>query len=257
MRTSLFYDPRVLIERLAVVFHRRRRRRCLRGTPAARLELGHLDSLELLQLLEPAPPAVIYDVGANVGTWTCLAKSLFPASRVECFEPLAVHQPEFRRWTKNLAGVTLHPVALGAAAAALPMNVMDFSDASSLLPPTPAANEAWRIRTVRRETVPVASLDHYRREHDLPAPDLFKLDVQGYELAVLQGAEESLRRTRWVLTEVSFREFYRGQPLFNEIAGHLASRGFALCALGINTPLGATLDQTDALFVRPDCLPIS
>jgi len=83
MRLSLLYNPVALGYRLAIAARRRRRFKKLRGTPAARLSLGHIDSLELLELLAPSPPAVVYDIGANVGTWTVLAKSLFPAARVE------------------------------------------------------------------------------------------------------------------------------------------------------------------------------
>ena len=73
MRRSLLYDPRVLCERLAELFAARRRRAQLRGTVAECLSDGHIDSLELLQMVRPLNPTVIYDVGANVGTFSRLA----------------------------------------------------------------------------------------------------------------------------------------------------------------------------------------
>jgi hypothetical protein len=84
----------------------------------------------------------------------------------------------------------------------------------------------------------------------LPTPDLLKLDVQGYELEVLRGAEATLRQTRAVLCEVSFREFYTGQPLFTEVVAYLGARGFTLHALAEGTALGAPLVQADALFLK-------
>ncbi len=249
MRLSLLYNPFDLVERLAVASHRRRRR--LRHTPAAALELGHIDSLELLELLASHPPAVIYDIGANLGTWTCLAKSLYPAARLEAFEPLGQHAAGFQARTQGMAKVHLHGVALGAAASTLEMEVMDFSDASSFLPATASTCAEFNIRPVRRETVAVYPLDQYRQQHQLPAPDLIKLDVQGFELEVLRGATDCLRAARAVLTEVSFREYYRGQPLFHDVAAFLAAHGFLLQALADPTPLGAPLGQTDALFLKP------
>jgi len=251
MRSSLLYNPFDLVERLAVASQRRRRRRKLAGTPAAALSLGHIDSLELLELLHPAPPGVIYDIGANVGTWTCLAKSVFPQARIEAFEPLAVHFDEFRKWTAPWPDdVRLHPVALGAAERAAEMHVMDYSDASSLLPVNPAGRSEFKINPVASQTVPVVPLDLFAARENLPLPDLLKLDVQGYELEVLRGGTRCLSHAGAVLCEVSFREFYSGQPLFCDVAGMLATHGFALHAIGAGTALGAPLVQTDALFIR-------
>ena len=250
MRLSLLYNPFDVIERLAVASRRRRRFRRLRGTPAAALEHGHIDSLELLELLRPAAPAVIYDIGANIGTWTCLAKSLFPAARVEAFEPLGTHHAAFAQTAAPFANVHLHGVALGSAPAVLEMNVMDFSDASSFLPINDAASAEFHVHTARREAVPVVRLDDFRREHTLPPPDLISLDIQGFELEALRGAPECLRHARAVLCEVSFREYYHGQPLFHEIAAHLGAHGFGLRAVGANTPVGDLIGQTDALFLK-------
>jgi len=251
MRLSLLYNPRVAIERLAIAAQRRRRFQRLRGTPAAKLSLGHIDSLELLELLAPRPPAVIYDIGANIGTWTCLAKSLFPAARVEAFEPLAQHLPLFREWTAAWPhDVRLHTCALGSTECSATMHVMDFSDASSLLPLSAEGAREFNVRPAHEVSVPVIPLDVLVARQKLAPPDLIKLDIQGYELEALRGAQTCLRTARAVLCEVSFHEYYAGQPLFTELAGFLRTHGFSLHALGTGTTLGAPLVQTDALFTK-------
>jgi hypothetical protein len=98
--------------------------------------------------------------------------------------------------------------------------------------------------------VPVVTLDALRRREGLPPPNLIKLDVQGFELAVLQGAVETLKSADWVLAEVSFRPFYEGQVLFSELAGFLGARGFEVHALGHSMRLGRRQDQVDVLFGR-------
>jgi FkbM family methyltransferase len=251
VRLSLLYNPIDLVTRLSIAGERWRRRRRLRGTPAAALSLGHLDSLELLELLAPNPPAVIYDIGANVGTWTCLAKSLFPSAKVEAFEPLASHFEGFKKWTAPWPSeVRLHRCALGPTEGTATMHVMDFSDASSLLPVNAAGRSEFKIAPAAEQVVQVVPLDVLVAREKLPKPDLLKLDVQGYELEVLRGSEACLRHARAVLCEVSFREFYTGQPLFGDLERFLSARGFAFHALGQGTALGAPLVQADALFLR-------
>ena len=93
---------------------RRRRLAALKGTQAAGLALGHIDTLELVELAGQAGISVIYDIGANVGTWSLLAKSLIPGARIHAFEPLPKHQTEFLHNFTGTEDVTLHPIVVGS-----------------------------------------------------------------------------------------------------------------------------------------------
>ena len=250
MRLDLLYNPRLLCERLAIESVRRRRLAILKGTQAAKLCLGHIDSLELVQLASAAGISVIYDIGANVGTWSVLAKALVPDARIEAFEPLPKHQTEFLRNCKGIADITLHSVALGSDNATGTFHVTDFSDASSLLQPTEATWAQFGVREVQQFPLSVVRLDDYRRERQLPPPDLIKLDIQGFELEALRGAPECLTSAKAVIAEVSFIEYYKGQCLFHDLVAHLARSGSFVRAFGINTPTGKTVGQTDVLFMR-------
>ncbi len=251
MRASLLYNPFDLVERLATASRRRRRRLRLRGTPAERLSLGHIDSLELLEMLRENPPSVIHDIGANVGTWTCLAKSLYPDAAVEAFEPLEGHLGGFRQWTAPWGDVRLHAIALGPRDGTVAIEVTDFSDASSVLPLTPEGRKTFNVAAAGRRDVPMATLDGLVAAGKARAPDLIKLDVQGYELEVLRGAERSLQAARAVICELSFRRFYEGQALFPDVLAYLGERGFRLHAFGSSLDPGEPLSQADALFLKP------
>jgi FkbM family methyltransferase len=251
MRASLFVNPLDAVERLAVASQRWRRRRRLRGTPAAHLALGHLDSLELLELLRPFPPGVIHDIGANVGTWTLLAKAIFPQAAVDAFEPLDEAATAFQRQTARLSDVRLHRLALGPHAGEVDLEVTDFADATSVLPLSEDGRSTFQVDSKGRRRVPMATLDGLVASGAARAPDLLKLDVQGYELEVLKGADQALATARSVLCEVSFRRFYQGQALFAEILAHLQGRGFRLHAFGPSLVPGQPLAQADALFLRP------
>ena len=250
MRLALLYNPRLLCERLAIASVRARRLAHLRGTPAAGLELGHIDSLELVALARDAGARVVYDIGANIGTWSLLAKSLIPDAEIHAFEPLVEHDAAFGKSFEGIAGVTLHEVALGSQDADATMHVTEFSDASSLLPPNALGASVPGMYEVGQRSIAVRRLDGYRRTHGLPLADFIKLDIQGYELEALRGAPECLGAAKAVLAEVSFMAYYENQCLFHDLVGHLASAGLLLTALAATTPTGRPLGQTDALFMR-------
>jgi FkbM family methyltransferase len=247
VRAELIWSPRLLCERIADASRRGRRLSRLRGSVAGHLQAGHIESLELLELLRPIALDTIHDIGANVGSWTLLAKAIHPRAHVEAFEPLDEHAETFERRTSKLSGVRLHRVALGSHDGEADMNVADFSDASSLLP---LAEESYGLRAVRQERVAVRRLDDLVGSGEVPPPDLIKLDVQGYELEVLRGARDTLDRARAVIAEVSFVELYQYQCFFHEIVSFMADRRFRLHALGTGTAVGAPLVQTDVLFLK-------
>jgi FkbM family methyltransferase len=250
VRLQLLYDPRLLIERVAELSLDRRRRSHLRNTPGAGLRGALLDTLELLKLL-PHHPAVIYDIGANTGTWTLLAKSIYRAAEIVAFEPLDWHCLEFERTTAALQTVTLHRVALGSRSGQFDMKVPTQSDSASLLPLAPACKDVFGLKFDRNVPVKVERLDDYAARNKLSPPDLMKLDVQGFEIEVLLGGAQTLKCTKAVIVEVSFKEFYKGQCRFDEVVSFLAEAGLHVNAFGARTALGKPLDQCDVLFLRP------
>jgi hypothetical protein len=150
MNYSLLYKPYHLIERLALEISRTRRLRKLKNKPGAVLQLGHLDSLELLELINndksvnSAP--VIFDVGSNTGTWTLLAKSIFPSAAIHAFEPLAEHVLAFYKTCGGMNDIFIHQYCIGNENSTGTIHVSSFTDSSSLLEATPLEFEHFRIK---------------------------------------------------------------------------------------------------------------
>jgi FkbM family methyltransferase len=65
-------------------------------------------------LVAPRRPNVIFDVGAHVGTWTLLTKSILPEATIHAFEPLPPHVAELERNVATLLDVYLHKMGLGS-----------------------------------------------------------------------------------------------------------------------------------------------
>ena len=250
MRLELLWNPGLACERLAYHAAQRRRLNKLCGTAAEGLQIGHIESLELLEAATNLGIETIYDIGANVGTWSLLAKAVFPNSRIEAFEPLHNHHEEFTKRLRSQTGVTVHQTALGAENKKMILRITDLSDASSLLPLAQESKKEFGLKEVDSVEVPVCRLDDFRHKNSLPFPDLIKLDVQGWELEVLKGAPESLTHSKAIITEVSFREYYERQCLFHELVHKLANAGLFLAMLGKHTQKGVPLRQADVLFLR-------
>jgi FkbM family methyltransferase len=82
------------------------------------------------------------------------------------------------------------------------------------------------LKTVRVEAVKTDRLDTLLS--DVSHADFLKLDIQGFGLEALRGAEAILERTNVVHCEVEFAKIYSGQALFSEVELHLRDRGFEL-----------------------------
>ncbi|MFI5140147.1 MAG: FkbM family methyltransferase, partial [Sphingobacteriales bacterium] len=211
-----------------------------------------IDSLELLELIKSDGfnPVNIFDVGANIGTWTLLAKSFFPEATVDAFEPLREHIEKFEANAKVLDNVHVHTFCLGNENITSSINVSSFSDSSSLLNATSLEFEQFGIKKIKEERVQIKRLEDLVDNKVLPVPDIMKLDVQGFELEVLKGTGKYLNDVSYLVVEVSFKEYYYGQPLFLDIANYLSTYNFSIYAFGHSTPLGQELGQVDILFKK-------
>ncbi len=85
------------------------------------------------------------------------------------------------------------------------------------------------LRTIASSRVRTERLDDLLGH--VPAVDFLKLDIQGAELAALQGAASVLARTAMIQCEVEFAPIYQGQPLFSEVELFLRRAGFMLIDL--------------------------
>ena len=175
-------------------------------------------------------PQVIYDIGAHHGVWSQMAHSIFETQKVILFEPQQAFREKIMSRKPDSASWELVSSALGDKDETQWMHLTENSAASSLLAPTGSSDvpASWGTKPVRREEVKVATLDRLAAENKWPLPDLVKIDVQGFERAVIAGGRKTLALAQRVVIEVSLQTIYSGQALMPEVAHELAGLGFEI-----------------------------
>jgi FkbM family methyltransferase len=206
----------------------------------------------ILAFLRRKDVAAVVDVGANCGQFSLLCRRCLPSASIHAFEPLWRPAETFRRLFETDTGTRLIQAAIGAELAEREMHVSKSVDSSSLLPIGGTQSTIFPgTEESHREPVRVGPLDAFVRRDDLPERSLLKIDVQGYELKVLNGCESLLDRFSAVYVECSFVELYEGQALAHEVMDWLHARGFRFARIGLVTfdKSGMSV-QGDLLFLR-------
>jgi len=189
-------------------------------------------------------PSLIVDVGAYVGDWARLCHRLFPAAAILMIEPQAARQAALREVANRIERVEVVSALLGPEARqSVPF--YEAESASSVLP-----GSEQRIAPTTR--MAMTTLDAVTAGTAFAQPDFLKLDVQGYELDVLEGASRALESAEAILMEVNFLEIYAGARLFHEAVSFMAARGFQVYDIGafFRRPYDNALWQADVVFVK-------
>lgn len=195
----------------------------------------------------------VVDVGANRGQFAAIARRLFPKSKIYSFEPLSGPAATF---TKALGGdnkIRLFNNAIGTISGSAPIYVTNHDDSSSLLKPATTQHDIFGIETERMDEIAVRRLSDCLTGNDLQAPALLKIDVQGGELSVLEGAVEFIDRFDAIYVECSYLALYEHQPLYAEVGRWADTHGFRLAGVYnqyIDPRHGPI--QADFLFLKAD-----
>ena len=197
---------------------------------------------------------VVLDVGANEGSFGRALRADGYAGRIVSFEPLSHAYAKLERAAEADPAWQCMRVALGAQSGRAVLNVAGNWASSSLLPMKRRLRRADpRFAYVETEEVDVATLDELRPRFVQPNDRLYlKLDVQGFELEVLRGAEETLLQADVLNVELSLTRLYDKAPLLDEVVAELERRAFVLIQTEptfVHPKTRKTL-QVDGLFVR-------
>ena len=200
---------------------------------------------------------VVFDVGANTGQFAQSIRKAKYRNKIVCFEPLPDAYEKLKSRFVRDENVVVHPrTALGDERGSVQVNVSRNSFSSSVLNLLPLhADAAPGSEYIDAIETDIDCLDNVFADYVAPADRVFlKIDTQGYEWNVLNGAAKSLKRVDGLLLEMSLVPLYEGQRLWKDILERLEQEGFVLWQIlpGFSDPKSGRILQFDGIFYRAD-----
>jgi FkbM family methyltransferase len=175
------------------------------------------------------PGDVVFDVGANAGSYARLfATAVGPTGRVHAFEPDPLAGSLLRRTCRGLRNVEISATAVGDAVGTATLHTSRRNRADNRLHRSHETADAGE-----EIGVPLITLDAYCAQNGVDRLDLLKVDVQGWEVAVLRGARATLARLRpaHLLLEISPAHLRHAGASSEELLSLVAELGYASWSL--------------------------
>lgn len=197
----------------------------------------------------------VLDVGANEGQFCEHLRTSGYTGRMVSFEPLSSAYSGLQKASELDANWLIHPrCAIGDSMGNIEVNISANSVSSSVLPMLDSHKDAApNSHYIGTDKCAIITLDSLSSEYfDISKSTLLKIDTQGYEWQVLDGAKGMLKNVHGVLIEMSLIPLYDGQKLWQDIIKRLEAEGFTLWSL---QPAFEDLEnsrtlQLDGLFFR-------
>lgn len=171
----------------------------------------------------------VIDIGANIGqTGERLRRWGFEGD-IYSVEPISSLQEPLLEASKNDPKWTiLPPMVIGDSNKDIEFNVSDSKEMSSVLEPCDELIQALPKTTIiATETIPMKTLDTLYEELNLEGKRVFvKMDTQGYEMNILKGGQESLKKATGLRLEMSLFEIYKGETTMTDIMIYLQNKGY-------------------------------
>lgn len=202
---------------------------------AAGLNFRRYDPLhDLGRLLKLYGVEAVFDVGANMGMSGRYFRNLGFKGPIVSFEPTALNFPRLEQAAAGDPQWSCLKLALGDAEGEAEINVSGGSGgASSFLKATPdLTRHAPELATVHTEKVKLSTVDRVAPDYYPEGDRLFlKLDVEGFEKRVIEGARETLPRVVGMRIELSLIPTYESGLTICDMLPYVYGLGFRLCGI--------------------------
>jgi FkbM family methyltransferase len=198
---------------------------------------------------------LVVDVGANIGQYGIEMRALGYRGALVSIEPLPDAYEQLARTAAGDPRWRTINCAVGRAQGTATLHVAQNSVSSSMLPMLPShIAAAPESRVIGNIEVSVRTLEAIVDEvRGLAARPFIKIDAQGLELTILEGAATTLADVEGVQVEMSIVPLYAGAPTMSAVIEWLERQGFWLTDIEpeFNDPQSGRLLQVNGLFFRP------
>lgn len=194
-----------------------------------------------------------FDVGANTGQYAKLLRSSGFTGKIYSFEP---QSKAFEQLSKSSAGDSqwaVYNIGLGDKDGNSIINISKNSVSSSILDINSfLVKTAPETEYISKEEIKINRLDTFLQEINFKRRFFLKIDAQGFESKILEGAELCFNNIYALQLELACISLYTGEKLFDEMKGFIESTGFYLSSLqsGFTDPKSGRLLQVDVIFLR-------
>ena len=169
-------------------------------------------------------PVCVYDIGANKGTWTEETMKFFPNSQFVLFEPQLNLCNEIKeKFIKN-KNINIFQLGVGNHDGELTFTMHERDDSCSF-----NISEEDALRYGYKQIItPIVRLDSFIIKNNLIPPDILKIDAEGFDIEVLEGAEQIIKEhVQIILIEVAIMQNkYRNDV--NTVLNYMDAIGFKL-----------------------------
>ncbi len=142
-------------------------------------------------------PKHIVDVGAHRGGWTRVARAAFPNALISMLEPQTSLQRDFQDILDTDAKARYFPVGAGNVSGTLLFTHAERDDSSTFR----LSPEEAKSRGLQQVEIPVITLNELVSANQLPIPEIVKIDAEGFDLSVLDGASDLFGHTEVFMVE--------------------------------------------------------
>ena len=200
---------------------------------------------------------VIFDVGAHHGQTSIMYSKLFKNCLIYSFEPYAESFKHLSTNLKRYDNIKPINIALGNKIGKSKFYINPSSGTNSLLPTDAKAPQTWSdglLESTGQTEVDVVTIDSFIEQYEIRRIDILKLDTQGTEYQIIEGADKAFLegRIKVIYTEIITRPTYIGQKELHEVLRIIQDKGFRLHNFYNYSLTNGKLRQVDAIFTHDD-----
>ena len=225
------------------------------GFELRRFSVEQSENARFISMLRTHNVNLIFDVGANAGQFGVLLREIEFDGKIISFEPLSDARENLLNISRNdpMWQIALQ-TAIGEENGEIEIQIAGNSHSSSVLDMLDThVRAAPDSKYIGKEKVALRKLDSIAPDYmDSNSIAFIKIDTQGYETQVMNGAKKLMSQIVGLQVEISLVPLYKGQCLFDEMLKKLKNDGFELWSIStvFSDPNTAQLLQVDATFFR-------